>query len=183
MKIYLSGHHGSGKSTLVRYISSKYDLPMISETARMVLSERELQIDSLRCDLNLVDNYQSEVFHRQLLEEGKYNNFVSDRCIIDILAYSASHSRILPTLLESAELKQNLSILKDPDSLIFFIRPSKATLKADGVRETINWDGVISIDSQIKLFFEMFNIRHFQINTESMQERVKFIESIFSLKK
>ena len=59
MRIYLSAAHSSGKTTLARYISNKYKLPLLPEVARMVASERELQIDALRCDMDLVDSYRS----------------------------------------------------------------------------------------------------------------------------
>ena len=126
---------------------------MVTEVARMVLSEKELQLDSLRYDMKTVDDYQSQVFFRQLIEENKYDKFVSDRSAIDSLAYSAQHTRVLPSLLNSLELKEYLPILKKPDSFIFFVKPSKVTLKADGVREVINWEAAVAIDAQIKLFY------------------------------
>lgn len=181
MKIYCIGSHSSGKSTLVRYISNKYNLPIILETARMILSENELQIDELRCDLNVADKYQKDVFNRQILEEQKHASFVSDRSLIDILAYTASYTRILPELLKRPELRLYLDSLKLPDTILFFVKPSKATLHQDGVREVLNWDGIVSIDAQIKLFLEMFEIRYFQINTDSMQERCRIIDGILSL--
>ena len=52
MKVYLVGSHSSGKSTLARYISQKYNIPMIVEVARQVLSEQELQS---RKNLNPID--------------------------------------------------------------------------------------------------------------------------------
>jgi nicotinamide riboside kinase len=181
MKIYFTGAHSSGKTTCARYVSEKYKLPIVTEVARMVLSEQELQLDSLRYDMDLVDSYQSQVFYRQMVEEAKYDSFVSDRSAIDCLAYSTQHTRILPNLLASPELKAYLPILRAPDTFILFVKPSKATLRADGTREAINWEGVIAIDAQIKLFYEMFNLRYFQINTDSMQERVRLIDSILSL--
>jgi len=181
MKIYFSGAHGSGKSTLSRYVANRYNIFMISETARMVLSEQELQIDTLREDLEIANNYQKQVFDRQLLEESKYSDFVSDRSIIDILAYSAQHTQILPELMASPELRPYLDNLKKSDSFIFFVKPSKATLKPDGVRESINWDGVVAIDAQIKLLLKMWEIRYFQINMDNMQERIQFVDSVLSL--
>lgn len=181
MKVYFSGAHSSGKTTCARYVSEKYKLPLLPEVARIVLSEKELQLDTLRYNIDLVDEYQSEVFYRQLVEEAKCNDFVSDRSAIDNLAYSAEHARILPKLLNSPELESYLSILREPDSFIFFVKPSKATLKADGVRESINWNGVVAIDAQIKVFYEMFNLRYFQINAESMQERIRLIDAVLSL--
>lgn len=180
MKIYLSAAHSCGKTTLCRYISKKYNLPMIAECARMVLSEKELQINTLRYDLDVADDYQESVFYRQLLEEKKYDSFVSDRSF-DCLAYSANHARIFSKLFNLPEFKTYIESLKNKDVVIFFIRPSKATLANDGVRETINWDGIVSIDAQIKMLLEMFNLRYFQINTDSMQERVRLIDSVISL--
>ena|SRR5260370_26112199 len=181
MKVYFSGSHSVGKSTLARYVSEKYNLSLLTEVARMVLSEQELQVDILRYDMTLVDKYQIQVFNRQLEEESKYSVFVSDRSAIDALAYAGQHSRILPQLLKSPQLASHISILKNPESILFFVRPSRATLRPDGVREVLNWDSIISIDAQIKLLLEMFEIRYFQISTDNMQERVKIIESVLDL--
>jgi predicted ATPase len=181
MRIYFSGGHSSGKSTLCRYVSAKYNLPMITETARTILSETELQIDSLRSDIDIVNTYQSRVFERQLEEEGRQKSFVSDRSAIDVLAYSAQHSTLLPDLMQDESLSKYVSSLRDKKSLIFFVRPSHATLKNDGVRENITWDGIVAIDAMIKLLLELYSIRYFQINTENMQERIRLVDGILSL--
>jgi nicotinamide riboside kinase len=178
MKVYFIGSHATGKSTLARYTSQKYNLPMISETARAILSEQEMQIDTLRYDLDTADKYQQQVFNRQISEEQKHSSFVSDRSVIDILAYSGQHARILPQLMRTSELEPYLSILREPGSFIFFVKPSKATLKADGVRESLNWDGVVAIDAMCKFMLNMWNLPHFQINMDNMQERVRLIDSV-----
>lgn len=179
MRVYLVGSHSSGKSTLARYVSEKYKIPMIVEVARQVLSEQELQLNSLRCDLNIVDTYQKQVFYRQIQEEKKYKDFVSDRSF-DNLAYAAQHSRVLSNLINSDTLKEYIQSLKKDDSYIFFVRPSKATLKVDGVRETLKWDGIIAIDAMVKLLIEIFELPYYQINMDNMQERVKMIDTVLS---
>lgn len=181
MKIYLSASHSVGKTTLARYISKKYNLKMLSETARMILSEQELQLDNIRHDVDLIDKYQQDVFDRQLIEEQKYESFVSDRSALDILAYSAQHSRILPKLIALQEWNQYVKELRH--QIVFFIRPSKATLKSDGVRETLTWDGVVAIDAQIKLLLQMFDVKYYQIDADSMQERTQIIDNILNLLK
>ena len=181
MKVYMCGAHSVGKTTCARYVSETYNVPMITEVARMILSEKELHLDSLRTNLDVVDDYQSKIFSRQIEQESKFNSFVSDRSF-DCLAYASQHSRILPKLLKSKELESYINELKSPDSYIFFIRPSKATLKEDGIRESLSWDGIIAIDAQVKFLCEMFELRYFQINTDSMQERVRLIDSILSLR-
>lgn len=181
MRIYLAGSHSVGKSTLARYISEKYNLPMITEVARQILSENEYDLGSLRTDLDLVDSYQSEVFSRQIKEETKYNSFVSDRSF-DNLAYAAQHSRVLKKILDSDELKNYVSSLNNEDVIIFFVRPSKATLKDDGVREKLNWDGIVAIDAMVKFLLEMFELPYFQINVDNMQERVRMVDAVLKMK-
>jgi nicotinamide riboside kinase len=181
MKVYFIGSHSVGKTTLARYVSEQYKVPMITEVARMVLSEKEYKLDILRHDMDLVDDYQATVFQRQMIEETKHPSFVSDRSALDVLAYSAQHTRILPDLLQAPELIPYLAALRAPDVFIYFVRPSKATLKADGVREFINWEGVVSIDAQIKFMLEMWKLRYFQIPMENMQERVRLVDNILSL--
>lgn len=182
MKVYFIGAHSTGKTTCARYVSETYAVPMITEVARMILSEKELNLDSLRTNLDVVDDYQSNIFYRQLQEEKKHTSFVSDRSF-DCLAYAAQHSRVLPNLLNSPEMTEYLAGLRDKKTVIFLVRPSKATLKEDGVRESLNWDGVVAIDSMVKFMLEMWNLPYFQINIDNMQERVKFIDSVLSLKK
>lgn len=179
MKVYFIGAHSSGKTTCARYVSEKYKVPMITEVARMILSEKELQLDSLRHDMDLVDEYQEQIFNRQIREENKFVDFVSDRSF-DCLAYAAQHTRILPKLLNSPDLQSYLTRLKHEDSFIFFVRPSKATIKADGVRESLTWDGIVAIDAMVKFLLEMFGLRYFQINMDNMQERTRFIDSILN---
>ena len=180
MRVYICGAHSCGKTTLARYVSEKYKLPMITEMARAVLSEKEWQLDSLRYDMDKVDTYQWEIITRQMAEETKYSSFVSDRSF-DGLAYAAQHSRILPDLMKLPALPAYIDSLKKPDSFIFFVRPSKATLKADGVRESINWEGVVSIDAMVKFMLQMWELRYFQIPIENMQERIQLIDNILSI--
>ena len=182
MRVYFVGSHSTGKTTCARYVSEKYRLPMITEVARAVLSEKELHLDTLRHDMNLVDDYQGAIFHRQIEEEKKHTSYVSDRSF-DCLAYAAQHSRILNGLLKAPQLTTYLDTLHAPDSFIFFVRPSKVTLKADGVREAINWDGVVAIDSMVKFMLQMWNLRYFQINMDNMQERVQLIDAVLATHK
>lgn len=153
---------------------------MITEVARMVLSEKEMHLDALRYDLDRVDDYQRQIFHRQIAEENKYAGFVSDRSFLDSLAYAAQHTRILPELMQDPNIEKHLPNLRDPSSYIFFVRPSKATLKADGVRESPNWDGVVAIDAMIKFQLELWDLRYYQIHIDNMQERVRLIDSVLT---
>lgn len=183
MKVYFCGAHSVGKSSLCRYVSKKYDLPMLPEVARMVLAEKELNVDSLRADIEVVDDYQQSIAIRQVAEEKKYESFVSDRSLLDALAYSAQHSRVVSSIISNEEVdaENYIANIKSPDTIIFFVRPSKSIMKQDGVRETLNWDGCVAIDAMIKLLLELWEVKYFQINMDSMQERIRFVEGVLSL--
>lgn len=180
MRVYLAGSHSSGKSTLARYISKKYNMPMLTEVARSVLSEKELNLKSLRADIDIANDFQRSIFERQVEKENELkDNFVSDRCI-DCLAYTANHANILNELKNSSKYKEYVDFLKEKESIIFFIRPSKETLAQDGVREELTWEGVITIDAMIKCLFEFENIKYIQINTSNMQERIMLVDTVLN---
>jgi nicotinamide riboside kinase len=174
------GSHSVGKSTLARYVSQTYHLPLLTEVARQILSEQELQMDTLRTDLNVVDDYQMKIFHRQVEQENKYVDFVSDRSF-DCLAYAAQHSRTLSKVLKDPILIDYVEKLRKQESIIFFVRPHKAIMREDGVREHLTWDGMIAIDAHVKFLCEMFDLRYFQINTDNMQERIRLVDAVLSL--
>ena len=50
MRIYFVGSHATGKTTLCRYVSRRYNMPMISEVARAILAEMETALEALRTD-------------------------------------------------------------------------------------------------------------------------------------
>src|SRR5881392_1339435 len=99
MRVYFVGSHATGKTTMCRYVSRRYGLPMITEVARAVLAEMETSLDVLRTDIDLVAEYQKSVFERQIaVEKLHQGGFVSDRAFCN-LAYAAEHTTILGDLL------------------------------------------------------------------------------------
>lgn len=181
MRIYFIGSHSSGKSTLARYTSERYRLPLLTEVAQTILAEKELQVDTLRTDLNVVDAYQIDILQRQIQEEQKQPSFVSDRSL-DCVAYAAQHSRVLSSLLDSLSFKQYIETLRKNDVVLFFVRPCKETLRNDGVRESIDWDGIVAIDAMVKFLLRMYDLHYFEINTSSMMERAHMIDSVLAIK-
>lgn len=161
---------------MARYVSDRWKIPLITEVARAVLSEMEASLSSLRTDLDLVAEYQTKIFERQIAAEKQAgSSFVSDRAF-DNLAYAAEHSLIAWKLLKSkafAAYAQDLTA-----GCVFFLRPHKALLREDGVRETPVWDGVVRIDGMVKLLLEMNGIPYLSIEASSMQERVRVVEYV-----
>jgi 8-oxo-dGTP pyrophosphatase MutT (NUDIX family)/predicted ATPase len=180
MRVYLVGSHSVGKTTLARYISKAYNLPLRSEAARAVAAERETVIDALRASIEETDAFQSAVFERQLVQERDAGDFVSDRSF-DNLAYAASHSRIFRETVSSEAAKAYIERLRKSDVLIFFVRPSPDTMQSDGMRERPDWEAIIRIDAQVKMLLELYGLPYVQISTSSQQERVRLIDSVMAL--
>lgn len=176
MRIYFVGSHATGKTTLCRYVSRRYGLPMITEVARMVLAEMETSLDCMRTDIDLTADYQRKIFERQVrIERSMPAGFVSDRAF-DNLAYAAEHTTILADLLADPSFAEYMSWVSQ--GIVLFLRPHPSLLKEDGVRAGVSWDSVIRIDGMVKLLLEQHRIRYLPVESVSMQERVRILEFV-----
>jgi hypothetical protein len=178
MRIYFVGSHATGKTTLCRYVSRRYGLPMISEVARAVLAEMETSLDALRTDMELVAEYQERVFARQVLVEKQHGGrFVSDRAF-DNLAYVAEHTTNAAFMLNDSRFRDYMQWVRE--GIVFFVRPHPSLLKEDGVRAGVSWDSVVRIDGMVKLMLEQHGISYLPLESVSMQERVRAIEFVLA---
>lgn len=176
MRIYFVGSHATGKTTMTRYVSRKWGLPMITEVARAVLAELETSLDALRTDMDLVAEYQRRVFARQTeVERLQKGGFVSDRAF-DNLAYAAEHTTILGDLIGTDGFRDYMKWVAE--GVVFFVRPQPELLKEDGVRAGVSWDSVVRIDGMIKFMLEQYRIPYLPIDTASMQDRVRAVEFV-----
>jgi hypothetical protein len=176
MRIYFVGSHATGKTTMTRYVSRRYGLPMITEVARAVLAELETSLDALRTDVDLVAEYQRRVFERQVQVERMQNSgFVSDRAF-DNLAYAAEHTLVLADLINTDEYKKYMEWVGE--GIVFFVRPHKDLLKEDGVRAGVTWESVLRIDGMIKLMLEQGRIPYLPIESVAMQERARTVDFV-----
>lgn len=178
-RIYLVGSHATGKTTLARWIRDHYGVPMIAEVARGVLAEMEAQLERLRADVELVNRYQQQVFARQIEAEKKVDGaFVSDRAFCN-LAYAAHHSTILPQIARDPRLPEYMEWVRT--GLVFFLRPHRELVHADGVRAGLEWEEVVRIDGMVKFLLEMFDVPYLPVESLSMQERVRMVERTLTL--
>jgi hypothetical protein len=176
MRIYFVGSHATGKTTMTRYVSRRYGLPMITEVARAVLAELETSLDALRTDMDLVAEYQRRVFERQVqVERAQAGEFVSDRAF-DNLAYAGEHTLILADLINSDEFKKYTDWVSQ--GIVFFVRPHKDLLREDGVRAGVTWESVLRIDGMIKLMLEQSRIPYLPIESVAMQERARAVDFV-----
>ncbi len=179
VRIYMVGAHSTGKTTLARWVRDRYGLPMISEVARGVLAEMEMDLDSLRSDIEAVNRYQALVFERQIEAETRMDGaFVSDRSF-DNLAYAAHHSTITSEIASDDRLKGYMSSVLD--GIVFFLRPHPELVVADGTRAGVEWEDVVRVDGMVKLLLEMFGVPYIPVASLAMQERVRLVERVLAL--
>jgi hypothetical protein len=176
MRIYFVGSHATGKTTMTRHVSEKYQLPMVTEVARGVLAELEISLSRMRTDIDTVNHYQKRVFERQVeTERLQKGSFVSDRAF-DNLAYAAEHSTIVADMMGTQEFRDYMAWVKS--GKVFYLRPHQSLMAEDGVRERLDWEGVLRIDGMVKLLLEQYRISYMPITTPSMQERVRLVEFV-----
>ena len=174
MRVYFVGAHTVGKTTLSRYVSLRYNMKMVTEVARSVLAERETNLKDLRSDIDRVNDFQKEVLARQIsAERSLMDEFVSDRSF-DNLAYAAEHTTILHEVVKSKEFLDYVEWVRQ--GLVFFVRPHKDLIAADGIREVGTWEDIIRIDGMVKLLLEFTGIEYFPLESSLMQERVRAID-------
>jgi predicted ATPase len=168
IRVYLVGAHATGKTTLARWVRDHYGIPMIAEVARGVLAEMEAKLDTLRTDIALVNRYQYEVFRRQIdAENAVAGPFVSDRAFCN-LAYAAHHSTILADIFRDRKLGEYMNWVRQ--GIVFFVRPHRELVVADGVRAGLEWEEVVRIDGMVKLLLEVFGVPYIPVESLSMQE-------------
>jgi hypothetical protein len=176
MRIYFVGSHATGKTTMTRYVSRKYGLPMITEIARAVLAELETTFDALRTDMDLVAEYQKRVFERQVqVERMQGSGFVSDRAF-DNLAYAAEHTLSVGDMLDTDGYRQYCEWVSQ--GIVFFVRPHRDLLKEDGTRAGVTWESVLRIDGMVKFMLEQSRIPYLPIESASMQERARAVDFV-----
>lgn len=173
MRIYICGAHATGKTTLARHIAKVTGLPILHEVARQVLAEREMSFETLRTNLDAVNDYQRAVFERQVEVENTAGpeSFISDRAF-DNLAYAARHSEILPDILKLPQTQRYFETMRE-NALVLFTRPHTVFLREDGTREKLDWDEVVRIDGMIDFILAWKEIPAIGIAEVGMRDRVR----------
>lgn len=136
LRIVFVGSHSTGKTTLSSLVSEQLGLVLLPETARSVAAALNLH-DLSRLTKEQAAHFQAQVFEAQLYNESCYSSFVSDRSIVDNLAYIVYHGLHVddPAFLSTLKMRAQDHIEERPYSLVFFCRPFGEVVD-DGFRFT-----------------------------------------------
>lgn len=167
MKIAITGSFGTGKTTLANHVAEAKGFTLLPEVARVMAEE------GYKLDKEITAEIEHEMFLRQVALECHQGPYISDRCLVDLLAYSA-------VLFENDfELLWTISrALRDAKyDVIIYLEP-EFPIENDGVRST---DGEFQkiIDDRIKSILKGLNLTHHKVSgsrEERLSQVLKIIE-------
>lgn len=157
---------------------------MLTEAARTILTRWEKSLEEVRRDQDLLDAFQREVFDEQCRLENSIPDFVADRAL-DFLAYAAAHTLVTRSIAATDEMRYYLESLHRDGSFIFFVRPCRELVTADGVRASgdLEWDAVVKIDAMVEYLLESNGLRYFPVTSRLLRERIRLVDNVIELAK
>lgn len=171
MKFFLTGAHGTGKTSLMNALpDSIFKLEGIT---RRTIEENNLNINqqsNSRSQTSIFDAYE-----HQLSEN---DNYLAERSLVDVIAYTlylAARGK-LPMNLALDQVDRTIKFIKDnPDSIYFYL-PIEFEIEDDGTRST-DKDFQYAIDKQILLLLTSYNVKIYKV-TGTIEERARFVKNI-----
>ena len=168
MKIGFCGTMSVGKTTLVNALR---ELPQFEEYH--FITERSEHLRDLGIPLNTDSTFKGQiVFAAERSIELMQENIITDRTIIDVMAFSSLSTSI--TEAKKFHLNSTLYYLIDEYDIIFYVSPEGVKIENNGVRET-NAKYRKAIDKKIKSIIQMYRSHTITLKgtTEERIDQVK----------
>ena len=173
MKIFLTGAHSTGKTTLAKALSERLGLPLLPEVARRVLAEKGL---TFPVPPDRVDEVQRAIAERQsrvFFESPE--SYVSDR-FFDSYAYSAVYgNRMFGFFPVSFELQF-------PNAYVFSLPVRRDLFVTDAIRGPSDYDDALRIDGALMMLYQMHGIPARRIKSASVESRVEEVLAVIGVK-
>lgn len=172
MKICFVGSHGTGKSTLCEELTK--DLPRVHYIKEIARGEIK-RIGKLPYKMDDQERFkfQKRLLELQLIAESQNQSFMSDRGIMDILAYSYD----LPQYDFLLDMAKQANIAKRYD-LVFYI-PIEFPVEVDGQRSG-DVEYQKQIDNNLLQVLDDLNIISYKI-TGTVEQRKKSVLNMLKL--
>ena len=170
MKIGFCGTMSVGKTTLVNALA---ELPEFKNYK--FRTERSKYLMEMGIPLNTDSTYKGQlVFTAERAAELMQENIITDRTIIDVMAFSD-----LSTSMEAHEkhyLTSTLYYLIKEYDILFYVSPEGVKIEDNGIRET-NTDYRVAIDKKIKSIIGMYRSNTPTIKG-TVKERIEQVKNI-----
>lgn len=138
MKIGICGAESTGKTTLAKALAEELGLPLITEQARTVAQEMGITDLNKEYPKYLWDRFQWRCLEAQIAAELEHRDFVSDRTVLDNLAYWLVDHAIPEGQIETLRywVRVTERLQTKPYDLVVLVRPGRTKLDNDGFRHT-----------------------------------------------
>ena len=177
MKIIFTGAQGTGKTSVMDALPDS--LHKIKGVTRKVITEKNLTINEYSD--NASQKHIFDAYEHQLTST---DNYIAERGLIDVLAYSISRekaNRCSPTLIETQFEHLMKFSVKNPDAVYVYF-PIEFEIVSDGTR-SLDKEFQKEIDGIIHEILEKLKTKYgtkFITVSGSVEERVKQIEKLLS---
>jgi GTPase SAR1 family protein len=176
MKIGFCGTMSVGKTTLVN------SLKLTKEFAHYYfMTERSKYLSSTGIPLNTDSTLKGQfIFLAERCRELLYENVITDRTVIDVMAFTQAAKSIKDADKISYE-EYARNFINEYD-YIFYISPEGIEIEDNGIR-TIDSEYRDQIDYTIKGFYQLYNhrIKNFHMISGTTEQRIKQILEVISL--
>ena len=173
MKIGFCGTMSVGKTTLVNALK---ELPEFKDY--IFRTERSKYLMEMGIPLNADSTLKGQlVFAAERASELLQKNIITDRTIVDVMAFNALSKSMTAT--ESYFLNHTLEHLINDYDYLFYISPAGVEVEDNGVRET-NSKYRDNINKKILEILDTYSNKYITING-SVEKRIKTVkQAIFS---
>lgn len=132
-RIVFTGAQGTGKTTVLKEFESK-GLKVITEVVRQLASK------GVKINKDGDEKGQTKIFkeYKDILSELSVDGYISDRCMVDVLAYTmylAEQGKVTDEFVQKQK-KQLVKFKNENPDIAYCYFPIEFDVVADGVRDT-----------------------------------------------
>lgn len=170
-RIVFTGAQGTGKTTVLKEFENK-GLKVITEVVRQLNSK------GVKINKDGDEKSQIKIFktYKELLSTFNMDGYISDRCLIDVLAYTmylAKNGKATNELVEK-QIKQLTKFRDENPDIMYCYFPIEFDVVDDGVRDT-DEEFRKEIDENIQNIMKIVGISPINIKG-SVEERVNKVQ-------
>lgn len=176
MKIGFCGAGGTGKSSVLKALEGKINIPFLPSVARSVYERRGItEPDQLKMTPAQLWELQKDIFDTRIkAERDLAHHFISDRTLIDHMAYCLVRASAGMTEKDFDEYEDKMQRSMDGYRLVFyfpFTIESRAHL-SDGFRQTdVTYQ--VAIDAMINGLLNSYSISLIFVNPSSIEKQAQ----------
>lgn len=162
MRVAFCGSHGTGKTTLALDVAKNHSLDYIGGMVRAIKKDVGIKINK-EADIKS----QTLIWQTCLVEHLYRDNFVSDRSLLDVMAYTlclAAKESVEWEIIETAEILTQLLVPKLYDVLIYV--PIAFELRADEYRDG-DTKFQKEVDNKVRYLLDKPNISHYSLRNQN----------------